>query len=116
MFCCELGLLTSSSSLTLVAYEPPASVRYYLPDLLLNRNACPLGTRQDGQKVDDVLLPPWATDATDFIAKHRAALESDHVSQNLHLVSLAPTLCKVPNRLYISWSMVIPNMFLILKF
>ena len=58
---------------------------YYLPDLFLNRNACPLGTRQDGQKVDDVLLPPWATDATDFIAKHRAALESDHVSQNLHL-------------------------------
>ena len=39
---------------------------------------------QDGQRVHDVLLPPWATDATDFIAKHRAALESDYVSEHLH--------------------------------
>ena len=44
----------------------------------------PLGTRQDGQLVDDVVLPPWATDATDFVAKHRAALESEHVSAHLH--------------------------------
>ena len=50
---------------------------FYLPDVLLNRARCPLGTRQDGQLVDDVILPPWATDATDFIAKHRAALESE---------------------------------------
>ena len=57
---------------------------FYLPDLLLNRNSLPLGTRQDGQQVGDVLLPPWANDATDFIAKHRAALESEHVSAHLH--------------------------------
>ena len=57
---------------------------YYLPDVLLNRNRCPLGTRQDGQSVDDVILPPWAKDAPDFIAKHRAALESDYVSAHLH--------------------------------
>ena len=43
-----------------------------------------LGTRQDGQKVDDVVLPKWAKDAPDFIAKHRAALESEHVSAHLH--------------------------------
>ena len=42
---------------------------FYLPDVLLNRNALPLGTRQDGQPVHDVLLPPWAADATDFVAK-----------------------------------------------
>ena len=57
---------------------------FYLPDALLNRNNHPLGTRQDGQQVGDVVLPPWANDAPDFIAKHRAALESEHVSAHLH--------------------------------
>ena len=40
--------------------------------------------RQDGTRIGDVELPPWATDAVDFIAKHRAALESDEVSASLH--------------------------------
>lgn len=31
-----------------------------------------------------MILPPWATDARDFIRKHRAALESEYVSSNLH--------------------------------
>ena len=57
---------------------------FYLPEALLNSNRCALGTRQDGQRVDDVVLPKWASDAHDFIAKHRAALESDHVSAHLH--------------------------------
>ena len=57
---------------------------FYLPDVLLNHNQLPLGVRQDGQRVHDVVLPPWACDATDFIAKHRAALESDYVSEHLH--------------------------------
>jgi Beige/BEACH domain len=39
---------------------------------------------QDGQAVDEVRLPPWASSADDFLAKHRAALESAHVSANLH--------------------------------
>jgi hypothetical protein len=34
--------------------------------------------------VNDVVLPPWANDAHDFIYKHREALESEYVSQNLH--------------------------------
>ena len=29
-------------------------------------------------------LPPWATDAQDFVQKLAAALESDFVSANLH--------------------------------
>uniref|UniRef100_A0A7S0L8V8 BEACH domain-containing protein n=1 Tax=Coccolithus braarudii TaxID=221442 RepID=A0A7S0L8V8_9EUKA len=57
---------------------------FYLPDALLNHNELPLGTRQDGQQVGDVVLPPWATNAVDFIAKHRAALESEYVSAHLH--------------------------------
>ena len=36
------------------------------------------------QVVSNVQLPPWADSAEDFIAKNRAALESDYVSDNLH--------------------------------
>ena len=32
----------------------------------------------------DVELPPWAESAHDFVATHRAALESTHVSAHLH--------------------------------
>jgi hypothetical protein len=65
---------------------------YYLPDMLLNRASLPLGTRQDGMAVDDVVLPPWAADATDFIAKHRAALECDLVSSSLSLIIITELL------------------------
>ena len=33
---------------------------YYLPDMLCNRNGFNLGVRQDGSRVEDVELPPWA--------------------------------------------------------
>lgn len=36
-------------------------------------------------QVGDVVLPPWAKgSAREFIRKHREALESDYVSENLH--------------------------------
>ena len=55
-------------------------------DFLENRYHFDLGTKQNGEALDDVLLPPWAKNsATEFIRIHRAALESDHVSTNLHL-------------------------------
>ncbi len=34
--------------------------------------------------MDDVELPPWASDAADFVAKLAEALESPHVSGRLH--------------------------------
>ena len=40
---------------------------------------------QDGAVVGDVHLPPWAADATDFVTKCRAALESEICSRSLHL-------------------------------
>ncbi len=40
--------------------------------------------QQDGHAVDEVQLPAWAAGAEDFLAQHRAALESPHVSANLH--------------------------------
>ena len=51
---------------------------------LVNREQLPLGTRQKGTPVGDVELPAWASDPTDFLIKHRAALESPVVSANLH--------------------------------
>lgn len=44
-----------------------------------------LGTRQDGIRVDDVELPPWANGSSlIFVRKMREALESDHASRHLH--------------------------------
>ncbi len=51
---------------------------------LVNNERLPLGSRQNGESVDAVELPPWANSPQDFIAKHRAALESPFVSANLH--------------------------------
>jgi len=58
---------------------------YYAPEMLANMNALPLGTSQSGDVVDDVLLPAWcAQDPLKFIRVHRAALESEIVSDSLH--------------------------------
>lgn len=53
-------------------------------DFLLNRNLIDFGIRHDNIRVGDVILPPWAENAKDFIYKMRLALESDYVSQHLH--------------------------------
>jgi hypothetical protein len=57
---------------------------FYLPDMFVNANGVDLGERQTGERLGDVALPPWARDAHDFVAQHRAALESDAVSAQLH--------------------------------
>ncbi len=60
---------------------------FYLenPDFLLNKLKLDLGIRQNGKRVDDAKLPKWASSPEDFLRKHRAALESEYVSNNLHL-------------------------------
>ena len=58
---------------------------FYLPEFLTNANGYDFGRRQDGSKVDNVMLPPWAKgDPKIFIARHREALESPHVTKHLH--------------------------------
>ena len=57
---------------------------YYLPEMFTNVNRVEFGSKQTGQALDAVVLPPWAKDPFDFVAKNRAALESEHVSKNLH--------------------------------
>ncbi|CAH2071926.1 unnamed protein product [Thlaspi arvense] len=58
---------------------------FYMPEFLENRFKLDLGEKQSGEKVDDVILPPWARGSVrEFISKQREALESDYVSENLH--------------------------------
>lgn len=58
---------------------------FYLPEMFSNSNGYNFGARQNGDKIDNVILPLWAKgDPAIFIAKHREALESPYVSQNLH--------------------------------
>ena len=59
---------------------------YYLPEIFTNMNGYDLGERQGaGGTIDNVALPPWAKgDPKVFVAKHREALESEYVTQNLH--------------------------------
>jgi len=58
---------------------------FYLPEFLENKNRFDMGVKQSGERVDDVILPPWANnDARRFIAMHREALECKYVSSQLH--------------------------------
>ncbi|XP_055601256.1 WD repeat and FYVE domain-containing protein 3 [Uranotaenia lowii] len=59
---------------------------FYLPEFLLNDNNFDFGVKQNGDILNNVVLPPWAKgDPREFIRVHREALESDYVSQNLHM-------------------------------
>jgi len=59
---------------------------YYLPEFLQNMNNFDLGITQRNIPVGDVGLPPWANNsAREFVRVMRKALESDYVSNNLHL-------------------------------
>ncbi|XP_078085109.1 neurobeachin-like protein 1 isoform X2 [Mustelus asterias] len=58
---------------------------FYFPEFLENKNQLDLGRLQiSKERVNDVILPRWATSPEDFIYKHRKALESDFVSAHLH--------------------------------
>lgn len=58
---------------------------FYLPEFLTNSNKFDLGIKQNGSKLNDVILPPWAkNDPKEFIKLNRCALESEYVSAHLH--------------------------------
>ena len=55
------------------------------PDFLVNNLKLDFGVRSNGKRVDDARLPKWASSPEDFLKKQRQALESEYVSNNLHL-------------------------------
>ncbi|EAN79688.1 neurobeachin/beige protein, putative [Trypanosoma brucei brucei TREU927] len=57
---------------------------YCLPELFVNANRIPFGTKQDGEVVNDVQLPPWASTPRKLSQTLRRALEGCYVSENLH--------------------------------
>jgi hypothetical protein len=52
-------------------------------DFLINARGLQLGATQNGDRVDDVTLPPWAKSPRDFIKKNAKALESDICTEML---------------------------------
>mmetsp|Transcript_19739 Transcript_19739/g.27117 ORF Transcript_19739/g.27117 Transcript_19739/m.27117 type:complete len:2769 (-) Transcript_19739:85-8391(-) len=54
------------------------------PEILINTNQLSFGELQEGGLVDNVILPPWAKDAFEFVRINKEALESDYVSEHLH--------------------------------
>ena len=78
------SVLTNPADLKELIPEFYDNSSYNAGEFLSNLQDLRMGVRQNGKRVDDVELPPWATDPRDFIDKMRKALESDHVSENLH--------------------------------
>ncbi|CAH1403230.1 unnamed protein product, partial [Nezara viridula] len=79
--------LTSSESATDVKELIPEF--FFLPEFLCNHEHFDFGIRQSGEKVDNVVLPPWASNPRLFILIHRQALESEHVHEFLpHWIDL----------------------------
>jgi hypothetical protein len=69
----------------------PADLKELIPeffvgngDFLVNNDDLDLGHRYNGERLNDVDLPPWAKSCRDFIRKHAKALESEYVSNHLH--------------------------------
>lgn len=52
-------------------------------DFLINARGLQLGATQNGDRVNDVSLPPWAKSPRDFLRKNAKALESDICTQML---------------------------------
>jgi hypothetical protein len=58
---------------------------YYCSEFLHNRRGTAFGVRQNGDRVSDVVLPPWARGSPElFVELNRAALECDYVSARIH--------------------------------
>lgn len=83
MFCACCSLFILCTTLLVPCTQVPEF--FYLPEFLLNLNRVDLGCKQTGEAIDHVVLPPWAHNSADeFVRIHRAALESDYVSDHLH--------------------------------
>ena len=57
---------------------------YSFPYMLINPNNLPIKQRTDGTEVKCVALPPWSSNAFDFIWKMRKCLESDVTKERIN--------------------------------
>lgn len=80
-----------STTWSLASKDSPTDVKelipefFCLPEMFENFERFDFGCRQSGERVEDVLLPPWCLrDARLFVLIHRQALESEIVRQNIH--------------------------------
>ncbi|XP_055840960.1 lysosomal-trafficking regulator isoform X2 [Episyrphus balteatus] len=76
---------------SLASKDSPTDVKelipefFCLPEMFENFERFDFGCRQSGERVEDVLLPPWCLrDPRLFVLIHRQALESEIVRQNIH--------------------------------
>ncbi|KAE9551367.1 hypothetical protein FO519_005421 [Halicephalobus sp. NKZ332] len=60
---------------------------FFLQEMFCNKDKLNLGVKQAGSEVDDVILPTWCPENNPriFCLIHRQALESQYVTNNLHL-------------------------------
>ncbi|XP_073836840.1 lysosomal-trafficking regulator mauve [Musca autumnalis] len=80
-----------STTFCLASRDSPTDVKelipefFCLPEMFENFERFNFGCRQNGERVEDVSLPPWCLkDPRLFILIHRQALESELVRNNLH--------------------------------
>lgn len=57
---------------------------FYLPEMFENTNDYDFGALEDGTKLGDVVLPPWATSPEEFVRIHRQVRSTLSL---LHLLS-----------------------------
>ena len=77
-------LLSSSESST--DFKELIPEFFFLHEFLRNTQGFNFGLRQNGDPIDDVILPPWCNSSTRlFMLGMRQALESDYVCSNLNL-------------------------------
>ena len=74
----ELSLYIPRNSWYIELFLSTEAVALFIVDFDLGR------PQSSSKNVDDVELPSWASTPEEFIRIHRGALESDHVSANLH--------------------------------
>lgn len=56
---------------------------FTFPYLFVNENHFDLGVRETNERVDDVVLPPWASSHFHFVSVQRRALESELASEKI---------------------------------
>ena len=62
---------------------------FYLPDFLSNDNRFDLGMKQNGEELNDVVLPPWAKDSpAEFVRVNRQVISPQVITDNLTQLKL----------------------------